>query len=58
MSSVSSPTSGLSEVMGIMADTVFRNMVNERRIVTPSSTALVRAEMVGSSTRQEKWAAI
>ena len=29
------PISGLSEVTGIIEDTVFRNIVRERRIVTP-----------------------
>ena len=30
------PTRGLSDVIGIMADTVFRNIVNDSRMVTPS----------------------
>ena len=29
------PSSGLSEVTGIVSDTVLRNTVNDRRIVTP-----------------------
>ena len=29
------PTSGLSDVMGIIEDTVLRNMVSDRSIVTP-----------------------
>ena len=29
------PTSGLSDVMGMIEDTVFRNMVRDNRTVTP-----------------------
>jgi len=29
--------SGLSEVIGMIAETVFRNIVSERRIVTPET---------------------
>ena len=35
------PINGLSEVMGIISDTVFRNMVNDRRIVTPENALLL-----------------
>ena len=31
------PSSGLSEVTGIVSDTVFKNTVKERRIVTPEN---------------------
>lgn len=34
-SNVILPNSGLSEVTGIVSDTVFRNTVSESRIVTP-----------------------
>ena len=30
------PNNGLSEVTGIVSDTVFRNTVNDRRMVTPA----------------------
>ena len=36
------PIKGLSEVIGIISDTVFRNMVRERRIVTPAIRIWVR----------------
>lgn len=32
------PSNGLSEVTGIVSDTVFRNTVSERRIVTPDQS--------------------
>jgi hypothetical protein len=31
------PINGLSEVIGIISDTVFRNIVKDRRIVTPEN---------------------
>ena len=34
------PINGLSEVIGIISDTVLRNMVNDRRIVTPENGSL------------------
>ena len=33
---------GLSEVIGMIADTVFRNIVRERRIVTPINNSLLK----------------
>ena len=36
MASVHLPTRGLSEVIGMIAETVFINMVSDRRIVTPA----------------------
>ena len=35
------PISGLSEVMGMIAETVFRNIVRERRIVTPGKNTRI-----------------
>ena len=34
------PINGLSEVIGIISDTVFRKIVKDRRIVTPENVAL------------------
>ena len=34
------PINGLSEVMGIISDTVFRNIVRDRSIVTPETIQL------------------
>ena len=34
------PINGLSEVIGIISDTVFRKIVKDRRIVTPENVTL------------------
>ena len=34
---ISIPIRGLSDVIGMMADTVLRNIVSDKRIVTPDS---------------------
>jgi hypothetical protein len=33
------PSSGLSEVIGMVLDTMFKNTVNESRMVTPESNS-------------------
>ena len=35
---------GLSEVIGMIADTVFRNIVSERRMVTPVNNSLLKTK--------------
>ena len=35
------PIKGLSLVIGIISDTVFRNIVSERRIVTPENQSFI-----------------
>ena len=45
------PISGLSEVTGMIEETVFRNMVRERRIVTPANN-LVKRSFIGNCKRK------
>ena len=42
---ISLPTRGLSEVIGIMEETVLRNMVSDSRIVTPNKSNVISARI-------------
>ena len=44
------PTRGLSEVMGMMADTVFRNMVSDNSMVTPGKLDFKKINLKNNGT--------